>query len=180
MEIGTIELIDDEKGLLAQIKLDASALTDHNEARRNGEAVCALMNSLISRNTIPEHRMQFFTDPAYNKGGRGRSRLAIFEKNGTSGEEVFRHPHFLPYLRYFILGAHLPPDIARGFRSEVASCGPVTSGDIAPLCRFAKQQARAGRLQPRAAAEEFFKLGLDCGLSPDYAALIRDAVMKLR
>lgn len=41
----------------------------------------------------------------YFPGGRGRSRADVFEKNGTRGEAIFRHPHFLTYLRYFLYGA---------------------------------------------------------------------------
>lgn len=180
MDRPQIKLTEDERVLLAQIELDASALANHHAARQNGEAVCSLMRSLISRNAIPEHRLKFVSDSAYNRGGRGRSRLDIFEKNGTRGEDIFRHPHFLSCLRYFVYGANLPPRIAQTFHSEVAECGSVTSGDIKPLCSFARQQVRANSLEPHDAAEEFFKLALDCGLDPDYANYIRDAVRKVR
>ena len=63
--------------------------------QRNGEAVCALMKSLIARKVIPELRVKWFTDPAYFPGGRGKSRQQVFERNGCRGEDIFRHPHFL-------------------------------------------------------------------------------------
>jgi len=48
-------------------------------------------------------------DPAYFVCGHGLSHLQVFEKNGTRGDDVFRHPHFVKYLRYFLYG----PDLRR-------------------------------------------------------------------
>ena len=142
-----IELTPLERELAEQIEMDAHALRDCGEhARANGELVCGLMRSLIARKGIPEVRARFFNDANYNVGGRGRSRRETFEKNGTRGEDIFRHPHFLVYLRYFLLGADLPDAVKAGFTAEVAKCGHVTSGDIVPLGALARQQTRAHRL----------------------------------
>jgi len=45
----TIELLPLEKDLLATIKFEALTLDGADDARRNGEAVCALMRALIAR-----------------------------------------------------------------------------------------------------------------------------------
>ena len=58
--------------ILAQINLDTSPIHDHLGVHRNGEAVCHLVARLLARNVIPRPRISFFTDPAYNIGGRGR------------------------------------------------------------------------------------------------------------
>jgi len=138
------------------------------------------MRSLISRKAIPEVRTKYFTDPEFNVGGRGRSRADIFEKNGTCGEDIFRHTHFLKYLHYFLYGPDLPAEVAGAFRKKVFDIGFVTSSDIVPLGAFARQLTRTNRLDGGHAAEEFFKLALDCGLELYEARSIRDSVKTLR
>lgn len=181
MTLGAIELTPDEKALLARIKLDPLAMRGDPDAfRENGKAVVDLMASLIEREAIPEARRRYFQDPEYNPGGRGKSRKNVFEKNGTHGRAIFEHGSFLKYLRYFLYGAQLPPAVIERFAAEVSDCAPVTSGDVVPLGKFARQQARAARLKPHEASEEFYKLALDCDLSEDYSRHIRDAVKSLR
>lgn len=36
------------------------------------------------------------TDPAFNVGSV-RSHQQVFDANGTKGDDILRHPHFLPY-----------------------------------------------------------------------------------
>jgi hypothetical protein len=95
-----VELKESEKSLLAQIDFEPS-LTGHNAeaALANGEAAHALAKSLMERQTIPELRIRWFTDPAYNVGGHGASRKDVFAKYGTRGDNILRHPHFLKHLR---------------------------------------------------------------------------------
>lgn len=180
MNAQAIELTEWERTILVQIKLDASMLRDHIDAKRNGEAVRNLMKSLLERDAIPEVRVKYFTDPNYKVGGRGTSRQGHFERKGIIGEAIFEHRDFLPYLRYFIEGCRLPQAVIDAFRREVSDCGTVTSGDIVPLGRFAQQQVRSHHLDPRQASEEFYKLSLDCGLGPDDSSSIRNAVRRSR
>jgi hypothetical protein len=176
----TIALTPEEQGLAAQIDFDAQSLRGPDDARRNGGAVTALMRSLIARKGIPEVRVRYFNDPAYFVGGRGSSRREMFERNGTRGEEIFHHPHFLDYLRYFLNGPSLPRQIIERFREEVADCGTVTSGDVIQLGRRARELARSYGPDPSRAAEEFYKLALDCGIWVPYAKSVRDAVKQAR
>jgi len=90
------------------------------------------------------------------------------------------HPHFLKYLRYFLLGADLLAGVIAAFEGWIAERGHVTSGDVVPLGAFARQQTRTYRLQPADASEEFYKLALDLNLSQSYASAIRDAVRRAR
>jgi hypothetical protein len=83
-------------------------------------------------------------------------------------------------MRYFNHGANLPNRVNNDFCREVKACGQVTSGDIGPLGKFARRQARSERLDPHTAHEEFYKLVLDCGLSERVARSIRDNVMRAR
>ncbi len=180
MNPGPIELTTEEKAILVRIKLEASSLGEYPDALENGQAVSELMASLIDRKAIPDTRRKFFLDPDYYPGGRGRSRKDNFERNGTRGKEIFEHPHFLPYLRYFLYGAQLPAEVIAAFTAELSDRGMITSSDVVPLGKFARQQARLARLPGHEAAEEFYKLAIDCGLSHYNASHIRDAVKRLR
>src|SRR5260370_25677021 len=78
-----------------------------------------LMASLIKRNAIPNHRVQYFTNPDYHFGSTKGAYKDVFERNGTKGREIFEHPHFLKFLRYFLFGASLPEDAIREFAERV-------------------------------------------------------------
>lgn len=177
-----IELTVEEKALLGRIDFAPASPKKHDPEHWNavGEAALGLMKSLIARKAIPDVRSKYFTDPDFNVGGRGRSRAEIFEKNGTHGEAIFRHPHFLKYLHYFLYGPELPPPVIEGFQRKIADMGLITSSDIVPLGAFSRQLTRANGLRGGDSAEEFFKLALDCGLELCEARSIRDSVKAAR
>jgi hypothetical protein len=177
-----IELTVEEKALLGRIDFGPASPEKHNPEHWNavGEAALGLMKSLIARKAIPDVRSKYFTDSEFNVGGRGRSRAEVFEKNGTSGEAIFRHPHFLTYLHYFLYGPDLPPPVTEAFREKIADMGLITSSDIVPLGAFARQLTRDHRLRGGDPAEEFFKLALDCGLELYEAQSIRESVKSVR
>lgn len=143
------------------------------------DAAHALTVSLLKREAIPLVRISYFVDPELNIGC-SRSRQQVFEGNGTAGEDIFRHPHFFRYLRYFVLGPDLPEATIRRFADAVADCGLVTSGDEEALQRLARAEVRRCGLERMAAAEEFFGLALELDLDAWTARAIRDSVMKLR
>jgi hypothetical protein len=174
-----ISLTPAEERLMTVIVFDPTALHSGN-AKQNGEAAAQLFKSLATRSAIPEVRLKYFTDPAYNPTGRGRSWKQIFERNGSAGDDMLTHPHFLRFLQYFISGPSLPQQVVSEFRAAIEECGQVTSSDVVPLGKLARQLARSSRLQPHAAYEEFYKLALDCGLWYGHAEHIRSAVRKMR
>jgi hypothetical protein len=151
----------------------------HDSLRASLEPAHDLARSLIDRGAIPDIRMQYFTDPALNIGTK-KSHKQVFEANGTKGDSILRHPNFIPYLRYFVLGPELPETTMEAFRELLGELGTITSGDRRALVDFARREAKGLTLDPRAAAEEFFKLALECGLDVDDARAMRDAVMRLR
>jgi hypothetical protein len=108
-EAFVISLNPEEQALIERIEFDALKLTGAEQAKRNGELVLKLVHSLLSRDTIPGHRWSWFVDPEHNARGRRSSRRDAFERNGTRGDDIARHPHFLPYLHYFIYDPDLPP-----------------------------------------------------------------------
>jgi hypothetical protein len=177
----SINLTDDETALVDAIKFDPNDCLGNTQAfHTNGNLVVQLTSSLLKRKAIPDHRLAYFSDPEYNVGGRGKSRRDVFFQNGHNDDSLMRHGHFLQYLRYFIHGADLPTELVASFKKAVENCGMVTSGDIAPLTATARQLTRTHRLNPKSAADEFFKLSLDLGLDPSVAASIRSAVLRTK
>jgi hypothetical protein len=140
----------------------------------------ALSESLLKRQAIPEVRLLYFTDPERNPGGRGKSRQDIFEKNGTTGAEILAHPHFLKYLEYFIFGPNLPDGIINRFKEAASFSGYLTGGDVNDLIPDARALVRSAHLNPHEAAEEFFKLVLECGGVPSSAGMIRGSVRSVQ
>ena len=177
-----IELTEREKTLVSQINFNFSGTSYNADSWRPiADAMEELMRSLLGRNAIPEARRKFFSDPTFFIGGHGRSHLQVFEGNGTRGDAIFRHPHFAKYLRYFVYGPDLSKPIIAAFQQRVIDCGdPFTSGDSITVGDFARQLTRSHGLEAGNAAEEFYKLALDCGLDSGDARSIRDAVKKLR
>lgn len=113
MKTPDIELTESELGLLADIRFRHSS---HNELHASIAPMAALTESLLERGAIPEVRLLYFTNPERNPGGRGKSRQQIFEKNGTTGREIYAHGNFLKHLEYFIYGPNLPPRIVQNLR----------------------------------------------------------------
>ena len=174
----TIALNEEEHDLLNQIDFDVRMSTPHAERMKNFERAGLLTERLLARKAIPAHRLGWFTQPEHNIGGHGSSREQIFRRNAQPGEDIFRHPHFLKYLHYFIYGPDLPESVMTTFASAVEDCGMITSGDILPLAKSARQLARNHGLNPKDAGEEFYKLALELGLDADQARAIRDAVRR--
>jgi hypothetical protein len=140
----------------------------------------ALTKSLIDRNAIPESRGRYLSDPDYNVSGRGSSRMDGFVRYGCRGDDILRHPHFLKYLRYLVFGPALPRNLIEAFAQAVNECGNVTSGDTEFLREKARSLVRSARLDPGIAAEEFYKLAIDVGLSADTANCVRIAVKQVK
>jgi hypothetical protein len=173
-----IELTDEERTVFDRIEFDQGRLS-YETVQANGDLVEQLFDLLAARNAIPDHRRRWFTEAAFNPGGRGQSRQDQWRRNGTSGRDVLRHPNFLAYFAYFLCGPDLPPRAIVAFREAVANCGMVTSSDIPALSKRARHLAREHRLEGHSASDEFYKLALDCGLG-GRAGFIRDGVRSLR
>jgi hypothetical protein len=178
-----IELTDEEKALAARIDFDDAGHTPlvSGSWQHVADAMEELMRSLTKRGAIPKARKKFFTDPDYNVGGHGRSRLQVFERNGTRGVDVFRHGNFVKYLRYFLYGPDLPQSVIEEFQRKVISCGqPFTGSDALDVAHFARGLTRSHSLDTRKAPDEFYKLALDCGLDASDARSVRDSAMQVR
>ncbi|MBP1147156.1 hypothetical protein GE543_24810 [Pseudomonas sp. SZ57] len=177
MRDSDIVLTDEEQALFLSIKFNWQ---NHDELRCSIEPMQLLAASLFERSAIPEIRIAYFTDPNFNPGERGKSREEIFEGNGISGDEILRHPHFLKHLEYFLCGPKLPSVAIDTFKKEALSSGYLTGGDINDLTPFARSCVRSNRLDPHVAADEFFKLAIECGAGPSYADTIRKSVRTIK
>lgn len=167
-----IEMTAEEEALLEGIRFDTSASDFHVVAMGNGEKVAALMRSLLARQAIPEVRWRYFTDPQLNPRHR-KSRRKTFIDNGCTGDAILTHPHFLKYLRHFVSGPQLPTGVIVRFK-ELAK-GPFW--ELEPLLAFVRACVRERRVQRDDAAEEFYKLALECAVELRDAELVRTAAM---
>jgi hypothetical protein len=177
MREADIELTKEERGLFDQIEFDQGRVTTETYAA-NAALVAQLYDLLAARNAFPPHRLRWFTDPEFNPGKHGKSRLEQWRRNGNSEEEIITDPNFLDDFAYFMCGPNLPREVILAFRAAVKSCGMVSSGDIPGLSKTARTIAREHGFRTER-AEEFYQLALDCGLG-GRAQFIRESIRSLR
>ena len=178
-----IELNDSESALVESIALDVSSLSHremHEVYKANKRPILSLLKSLSERSAIPQVRLSYWRDPTYNTSNPRRSHKGVFEKNGCTGTDIYTHPRFLPFLRYFLFGTDLPEPAISKFEEKVDRLEPVTSGDYESLRKLAMSLVRQYRLERNRAAEEFFKLCLDVKLGLIVARYVRKGVMNIR
>ena len=169
-----IELTESEKSIAAGIPRNLAGLSNE-EIRPLCDCSHDLMVSLLARNAIPAARWAFFDDPEHCPAGK--SRRAIYEQNGNSGAEVYRHANFLElHLPYILNGPQLPPESIEGFckiiNDDVGTSGMV----LTALEKFARKQVRERGLDRHQAGDAFYLLCLECD-KPYLAAPIRKAAM---
>ena len=172
-----VELTKEEAELLIDIELDQSKL-DHERYKQRGPLVLLLLKSLLARNAIPEVRRLYWSDPEYQVRRLKASNKGLFERNGRQGDEIYAHPHFLKYLRYFLFGAQLPEGAISEFEEAVGNPEWVSSDDITDITQGTRKIVRKYGLQTE--DEEFYRLALDVGLSPWFAKSVRDTVKQAR
>ena len=178
--VGSIILTENEQRLFNDIELEPTGLKGREQATRNGEAVLQLFSLLTTRNAIPRHRLQYFSNPGFNPRGRGKSIQQGFENNRCHGDDILRDPDFLKYFSFMINGAKLPREIISRLKEEIEDIGHVSSSDIVPLTKLARKLARQYLVKPKSFCDEFYKLALDLGFDPGTAMSFRTAVQSIR
>jgi hypothetical protein len=178
-KVGAIGLTPEEQAIVEQMTFDQGTLTTKTGVR-NGELACRLMKMLLARDAIPAQRLRYFDDPDYRSGATKGSRQQLFERNKTTGDDIYRHANFLDYMRYFIFGTDLPPSIIDQFSTKAFAFGHVGPSDALELGKLAREMTRKHGLQPRNAADEFHRLALDCGIYHGHADRIRSVVHNTR
>lgn len=183
MEKYNLTFTDEEAMLVARIDLN-DRHTTHDEARaaylNNQEPILALLTSLQARGGVPEQRLRYWNNPAYNYGRIKTSREGLFERNDCRGEDIYTHPHFIRHLRYILLGADLPDAVIKAFEEEAGDPRWVSLSDAIGLGKFARRLVRQYGLDASSAPDEFFKLCLDMGLSLGVALSIMRSVRQAR
>ena len=178
-KIQTVDLIAQEQALFDTICWDLDKLGRRDDATDHLERMGELAESLLERQAIPKVRLAYFTEPEMNAGGYGKSRKQVFEKNGTAGRDILRHPHFMAYLHYFLTGPDLPKPVIEGF-CKVIEDDAGTSGMVLDQIRaYVRKAIRDHGLSMSSAADEFFKLAHEID-RPDLADSVRSAAMSAR
>lgn len=169
-----IELTPEEQEIVARIDLRYPlpwGVDGHAIYLANQQPILDLLRSLSTRDAIPKQRIAYFKDPAYKSGRTKGSRKEGFERNGTTGAEIYTHPNFLPYLKYFLFGADLPQGAIDEFEAQIGDPRWFSGSDILALTKKTREIVRKYRLQNH--DDEFFRLAIDNGLSTYNAESVR-------
>ncbi len=159
--------------------LDALARLDSLRHARQLEMMGRLAELLVRRQAIPPARLRYFTDPEMLIGGRGKSLKHLFERHGLQEADIFRHPHFLPILRYFICGPDLPADTIIRYRQAIRDRSSYPLQFRRRLRRLIYHEMQMHRIPRIHAAREFFKLTQELGF-PRLARWIRGEALAYR
>jgi hypothetical protein len=183
MEKYHVKLTEGEAAILAKIDLSETH-RNHDDGyaayKANAQPILALLQSLSERSAVPTERLNYWNDPRYHHGRIKASRRGLFERNGCKGSDIYTHPNFIRHLRYFLFGAELPDEVIMAFEEKVGNPQWVSSSDIVPIGKFARDLTRQYRLDNADAPEEFFKLCLDMGLSLTTAESVMRSVKQMR
>ena len=176
-----LELTSEEQALADQI--DFREVIPHHEDgheiyKANQAPIIALLKLLVARNAIPKKRTAYWTSPELKPGRMKGSHRDIFERNGSKGEEAYTHPHFIPFLRYFLYGANLPQGAIDEFEAQVGNPEWFSGSDIIALAKKTRELVRKYGLKDYRDSDEFMKLALDLGLNTYNANSVRSAAVE--
>lgn len=139
-----------------------------------------LARSLLSRSVIPEVRFNYFTKPEYNLSNPKKSHEEIFESNGTKGEEILSHPHFLKYLKYFIYGSELSEPLKSNL-AAIKKSHHYGDDFVENAIPVLKSYFKAALGNDRAVfSDEVFKQCLDLDVEFIHAKQLRNKIMSWR
>jgi hypothetical protein len=178
-----IDMTDDEKRLWEQIVhywthdvKEYGGVSEKWRSDKIGQKQRALMNSLLTRGAIPQHRLKWVDDPDFFIGS-SKSRFQCFSENfGAADDRVFEHPQWysVGYLPFFVGVISLPDHVVEEFRED-ADRRWLNAYEMGLKYR---QIAKSLGLPRNKIAEEFHKLALDCGYDAYACRSIRDAIFK--
>lgn len=172
--IEVIELTSEEAAHYAKIPAKAF-LADKSTWTPIGDAMLSLINLLDARDAIPEIRVRLFNELA--EVGQ-LSELERCESNGTKGDAIYKHGHFVEYLHYFIKGPNLPKAVVDGF-VEIVNEDRGTSGMLLKeLQKYVRKCVRDYNIEKTIAATNFWRLSYE--VDYDYPDVIRRAAMTAR
>jgi hypothetical protein len=167
-----VELTDDEAKWNSHIPSTPDRITEWLPVADSMES---LFKSLHKRHAIPEKRLRVFADPEFAETRR-TSPKQVFESNARTGKSIYRHPHFIKYLRYFINGPDLPATAISGFCKILNESGMILDS----LRRYVRSCVREYGLNRQSATSEFYKLAVELGLDRHVCHSVRKAAQSTR
>lgn len=173
-----IVLTAEEQALVDKIdlRLDIPHHEDgHAIYLANRDFIPPLLKSLADRTAIPAQRIAYWTDPKFRSGRMKGAHRDIFARNGSRGKDAYTHPHFIPFLRYFLFGADLPALVIAEFEQKIGDPKWFGGSDIIGLAKETRAIVRRYNLKQYGYADEFHKLAIDNGLSHHDAESVRKA-----
>ena len=174
-----VALTTEEQALWDQIRRADARGASGSEWTPVADAMQILMESLLKRKAIPEIRIRLFTDPSLAEKG-ARSPKLVFEGYGRRGTAIFRDGNFHKYLMHFVEGPDLPRPAIEGL-CRIMNEDAGTSGMLMSQYKaHARDCVRRFDLDPRRAATEFFRLGIEIGMDKYDAEVLRRAAMSAR
>lgn len=174
-----VTLMNIEIALFDSIEFDPrGAGLDERRVSENGELAGILAASLLEREAVPAHRLDYLHNAAHDLRGDA-SVMDAFAREGLSGEQLHRDERFLKYLRYMICGPDLPQPVVKSFVAEVENRTPDGEIDNRRVLLKARELARKSDT-PGARAEAFYMLALECQLDPVLARDIRTTVARMK
>jgi hypothetical protein len=176
-----IELTAEEQALVEKIDLRLDIPhheDDHAIYLSNQEPIMALLKLLTDRSAIPAHRLAYWTDPKYQSGRMKGSHRDIFARNGSRGRDAYTHPHFIPFLRYFLFGVDLPAAVIKEFEDKIGDPRWFGGSDILGLTKETRAIVRRHNLKNYRYSDEFHKLAIDNGLNHYNAESVRKAAVE--
>jgi len=185
--IWPIELDENEQKLFNDVKayhlLDIQAKSNMDFERTHAilQSSAILTESLRRNKKIPASRIKYFKSPDYNIRSPKRSRKEIFENNDIIGEDIYRHPHFIPFLYYFANGAILSEAI-KAKADELIVKAHYKDIGCEEFFNFLKSNKLIPKdLQSRNEfSDEVFKLAIDANCDLHTAIRLRNIVKNKR
>jgi hypothetical protein len=177
--IETVKLNEKEQTLFDEIQWEIDTIRGGEFPEDNWDKLGELTESLLKRKAIPEIRRRIFDDPEFNPGGHGKSRIDIFHQNGRTNPEIIRHPHFLPWLRYFVEGPDLPEPTIAGFLKIIEDDHGTEGMVVDQLKTFVRKEVRERGLDRHDAAKQFYRLCVEAD-KKHWADYVRKAAMEAR
>lgn len=178
--IWPLELNSSEKTLYKKA-LECSPLKPFETNQEALQALRVLTKSLIKSNKIPPSRFKYFHSPEYNISTPKASREEWFVRNGTIGEAIYGHAHFIPHVRYFVEGANLSDSIKKKAEEMIVKAHYKSDG-----CKEFFSYLKAGQLIPKDLesrnkfSDEVFKLAIDADCDLLTAIRLRNSVKNKR
>jgi len=173
-----IHLSSEEEQLYKEYK--KFNINDEYELRiKTLESAQKLTLSLLNRSGIPENRIKYFTDTDYQVGRTTKSRKEVFESNGTTGIDIYKHAHFLKYLDFFIDGASVDHKLYE-FASDAIKNNSYQDAarDEIITYIYSHHLKPSDKSQKKEFGEEIFKMAIDLGFAQHYCHDLRKEFIK--